>query len=790
MGIEQLISQLGPESLAILTSLLNSPDADKIIQQLLEIAQEFGPQAVDQALQQFAQEQGLSPQGGAPGDPSVQPGGDPLAQGPVTHPGMAQDPLAQGPPSHPGQMDASLASPPGMPPDPSMGGMMPQAPLPMPGGTPAGVPGAPPPGGSVQPGMIAEKPKVKTKKVPKYSPPKVPKVSKPTLDDIIEDARAGREYWQPRDIRIREDYDLYHLTYGSETFGDREATVVGGTIVHRRSQPNTLVNLVTGLATARNDKLKIEIEPRADDEQHKTAAQEAEDFVTYSRECDEDAWLEDKVGEMPLPRKEAGLAALEGGIGWTWDIDADDEEYPFRYMLVPLSQLYDVGHACTRQYTLPVHQARREYEAVKAAYPAGSSYDPNQMVRIIVHIDNYGVWKSIIWETVVGSKRGFGGTRPPSDEYEANRWIMKPKRMNFGFRGFNYVVWGGTPAEILQGQERTNIGYKGYGVLTMLRRTFKLMDVFISAVATGALSAVDPATVVYTDEPDHLKVKKPDRRPNAHNVFGKDDKIEPLVWEISRNADAQNLMNSLISELADVQSPALNGAAGPSGIAQQISTEQASQQTVGPIIDALEKWYGMMHRQRLILALRYSTDDKYNVDDEGESQTYFSKYAKRSYRGDTSGQYGELKPKDIEDSGVRVLVRYHDRNVQEDAALAQMVTQLTGAHLMSQESALRKLGVKNPQREIQAIFADGASMEPTVLKALVETAVYNSGNPELIAAWDKAFYAEMVKGQGPAQAAPPGVGSLASPANQPGMNMQGTSSAVQAPGAQQMGLAQ
>ena len=41
---------------------------------------------------------------------------------------------------------------------------------------------------------------------------------------------------------------------------------------------------------------------------------------------------------------------------------------------------------------------------------------------------------------------------------------------------------------------------------------------------------------------------------------------------------------------------------------------------------------------------------------------------------------------------------------------------------------------------------------------------------------------------GSPQAAQPGVASMPGPANQPGLNQQGTSSAVQAPGAQMMGM--
>lgn len=780
MTLDQLINQLSPEALAFVTQLLQSGD-QQTLDLLVEIASQFGVQEVEAAIQQFMGAQGIAPQG----------------QDPNALPGLPSDAPLPGLPDDTQGGAVPGAPLPGLPPDQPMPGMPPgMDPSMMAGLPPMPGPQAAPPNGSV--GMDAyapPKPKVKKKNVPKYKLPPLKKVAKPTLDQILEDARVGREYWGPRDERIRDDYALYHLEYDNRTFGERTSAVVGGTVIHRRSQPNTLVNLVTSLATARNERLNTELEPRADDEDHVTAAQHAEDFAIYSRECDEERWLETRVAEMPLARKEAGLAALEGGIGWTWYIDPDNETHPIQYELVPISQLYDVGHACTRQYTLPLHRARREWEAIAKAYPRSARWDPNQLVRIIIHIDNDGIYKSVVWEDVGQPNRsiryastagGFAGDTPNGINTDEDRqWIQKPERVNFGFKGFNYMVWGGTPAEMLQGQDKTHIAYKGYGVLTMLRKTFRLMDLFISAVATGALSAIDPALYATTDEPDHLKVQRPDMGQHAWNVYGPNTKIQPLVFEISKNADAMNLMNSLIAELADVQSPALSGQPGVSGIAQQVNTEQASQQVIGPMINALEQWYALMHKQRLILALRYSDDEK-NVDNAGEAQTYFTKYERRSYREPNYGEYGDLKPKDIYLSGVRLKVRYTEKNTQEEMALAQMVQGLTQAHLMSQETALRRMGVKDPQRELQRILSDGAFMEPAVLKALIETAVYNSGNPTLIAAWEKAFAAEAMKGNGPAEAAQPGTPSM--PANQPGLNVQGTSSAVTAPGAQQLGM--
>lgn len=788
MDLGTLVAQLSPEALAFVQMLVDQGD-EETLNLLVQIASEQGIDALESAIQDFiAQTPGMY----APGE---------AASG--LPPDMGMDPALGG--------EAPSPLPPegeAMPPDmmggagplpPEMGGMPPE----MAGMPPPGMGAPPPPGGGdplAQVGPSAqpppEQPKKKKKKVPKYNPPPVRKVERPTLDQILDDAREGREFWRERDERIRKDYDLYHLTYDSAIFGDRDATILGGVVIHKRTQPNTLVNLITSLATAKNDKVQTEMEPRSDGDEYQDAAQDSEDFVLYSRECDEDRWLETQVGEMPLPRKEAGLAALEGGFGWTWHIAAEDEEHPIQYELVPLSQLYDVGHACTRQYTLPLGKARRLHENVRKAYPLeDKTWSATEMVRIIVHMDNDGVYKSIVWEDAAGTSRSrVKGIAGPSldgtlldQDGESLQWIQKPERVNFGFRGYNYLVWGGTPAETMHDSNSVNnlVKFKGYGVLTMLRKTFRLMDLFISAVATGALRSVDPPWVLYSDNSNKGSAKRPDTRPNAFNRYDREDKLEPMALSVSQQPDSMNLMNSLIAELQEIQSPALQGAGGVSGIAQQLSTDQAAQQTVAPIIDAMEKWYSLMHKQRLILALRYSIDGKYNKDDDDNELTLFEKFPKRSYKPATFGSYGELNPKDIQKSGVRVKVRYINRNTQEEMAIAQMVTQLQGAHLMSQETALRRMGVKDPKAEIQRIFTDGAFMEPQVLKAVVETAVYESGNAQLIAAWERAFYADMVKGSQGSQPAQPGVPSM--PA-MPGGPQPSGASAQMAPGAQQAGM--
>jgi hypothetical protein len=172
------------------------------------------------------------------------------------------------------------------------------------------------------------------------------------------------------------------------------------------------------------------------------------------------------------------------------------------------------------------------------------------------------------------------------------------------------------------------------------------------------------------------------------------------------------------------------------------AAETASATTVGPIIDALEKTYQAICRQRGILALRYAKGENSDLN-------YFSQYPYRGYKGGDTGRYGTLKPKDIEASGVNAEVRYKRLSTAEEAALANMVTQLTNAHLMSVETALKKLGVREPEREWLKILKDGAMLEPRVLQGLVGAAIMNSGDNFLIQEWIAAGMLQQTNGGSP-----------------------------------------
>jgi hypothetical protein len=138
--------------------------------------------------------------------------------------------------------------------------------------------------------------------------------------------------------------------------------------------------------------------------------------------------------------------------------------------------------------------------------------------------------------------------------------------------------------------------------------------------------------------------------------------------------------------------------------------------------------------------------------------------------------YCTLKQKDVELAGVDVEVLYKRLSPAEEAAQATMLVQLVNAHLMSTEEALKRRGVREPEREWLKILKDGAMMNPRVLMSLVGTAILESGDEMLINAWEEAGMLEALKGGGGSQPAQPGVASAAGTAspnvpadvNQPG----------------------
>ncbi len=725
--IQELAALLSPQAAELL--LMADEETQAI---LLEVAEIEGVPAVEAALMELAAELV-----GANANAVVPGGGLP--------PGATADP----------------AIAPVMPPPAAM---LPPEAMGLPGGPP---PGAAPPGPAGGPDPLAQAPggtvrpdldyptnvkKLKLPEKPKaWKPKPLPNTrfsnKRPSLDRVLEDARLGRDQWSARDRRIAEDTSMYHLHYDLEI--EEDVDMLDGQIIHRRADPAILIDRVTGLTTASTDRVSIHVPARYDDDDYRESAQKFEDFTRTMRMLDAEAWFE-RGGthgdpQPPLERKEAGLMALEGGFGWLWRVEPEDEEHPFVAEPVPLSELYPLGHATTRQFVMPLHRARAEFKEIDRAYKQDDerkvSYEGLE-IRVICWSDNYGLWHAVAWD-----EEGTQSHGTTTRVYEGQRWIQRPTRVNYGFPYYNYVIWNGTYAGPNQYTKATHNRFVGYGVLTMLRKTYRLMDIMVSAVATGAIRFQNPALFrTVAEGRDMNKVPELDLSPGAENFGRPDEKVQPLVFDVASTQSGASFVNSLAAELNSAIPSVVTGGPGgsQSGFQYMQQNEQAQALWIGPIIDAMQQAYQLQNKQRGILAYRYAKMPKDYKDME-----YFSEYQVQGYSSKKGGSYyTTLKTKDLERSGVATRVRYNKLSLNEEIALAGLVQGLVQSHLMSHEQALIRLGVEDPARELRNIFQYTALMSEDMLKAVSEASVMQGGNALLQHAWNRVFLQNTMGGGG------------------------------------------
>lgn len=685
-----------------------------------------GPPAVVQALMQL----GLVPGAGAPA-PQMAPPPDQMGAPPM--------PMQGGPP--PG-----MAPPmdPGVPPE-------------MAGGAPTQ---APP-----EPQRAPVKIQKKKQGPPKYeNPPLEPnKYAKkaPTIERIYQVARAGETIWAANRLRKKEAVACWKgemTSYQLTASGAMQETYNPARAVHQRLTPFSYVERVTTMVSWNND-TEMDLPPRADDDEHTEAAQKSENWSRTMREMDSKRWR--RRGELgdpqpPLERVEAQGMTLLGGVGWMWEIRPEDKTHPYRCKYIPWTELYPVGNEITRQYTVPLGQLRAECEEAEEYYK-GWDGDDNLKCKVIGWSDNQGYRHALVWD-----QEGSGWDGAPTKDDNGNekeRWIKKPtKVLGLGFPFYNLAIAVSEPG----GNEDELDGRKwvGMGILDRAIPHFRMVNMVGEFAMKGFFRNVDPPTFqTHMPGTDLNKVPTIDLEPGSRNFGFQQDKVETLGANGTGTPDGSTTLSMLSADQADLVPPVMAGQrAGNSGF-QQMQTENAANAvTVGPIMDAMEKMYQDQMAQRLSLALRFAK----NADNK--DLEYFNEYPYKNYRGG-NGSYGSLKATDIERSGVDVEVRYKRLSFAEENAQAQMLVSLVNAHLMSTEEALKRRGVREPEREWLKILKDGALMNPRVLMGLVGKAIMESGDQMLIEEWQNAGMLEALKGGGGSPPAATGVASAAGTAS-------------------------
>lgn len=722
-------------------------------------------------------------------------------QGGGGQPGMgAPPPLdpSAAPPNGP-----PMGAPPGTPmgpmgmPDPGMvpPGAMPPNMLTPPTGSP--LVGPPPP---QQPTVAAKsatrQEKKRRKNAPKFKLRPLPKDrwGKLSREDfarrILRDAAEGRRRWAGRDDRIREDINLYNAQLTVGLLNGKPLDMSRGDVVHISTRAYQFAERLTGLCAATHDKAKYHAPPWADDDETRFAAQALEDWWRYERHCDEEAWFaRGSIGDpqMPLPRYEAALMVLMGGYGFRLWWNPDDPQHPTQYEPIPFNRLYPLSHCVTHQVNMTLGEARAIYSEIDDYYPPQDEEGPsdNQTVRVIAWADSYhtgggrpmgGRWHAILWEQA-GQWSGKWGDK---EEGRKGHWIKEPQRIDYGFCPYQYVIWGGAAYGVTD-QVPDFERYRGMGALTMLRRTFKLMDLLQSAIATGALRMADPPKVQYylpgTRRED---MEGHDTRPGATNYGIVGEQTQPLIFTVAGGPDGQALLGALATELSYFDSPILHGAGNAeSGYDRVQQNSAAGSLHVNPIIDALEQTYELINTLRAELVIRKGLGDDREIDklvfSGGSSVGYDSEEYTAAYAASPEqppeyepsyAQMGVMKwltPKMVELNGTRSEVRFDRLSIQEKQMLWTMLEQAVNGKLLSARDAMEQMGIPNPDRNLFRILAESVVMNPKALDSMIGAAALSGRNELFRRGWLAVTQAEMMGGQQGSPPAPIGTPSAAGP---------------------------
>lgn len=596
----------------------------------------------------------------------------------------------------------------------------------------------------------------------------------PSYATVKRHLTQAKDLWKPRDLRIEEDIRLYQLSRDRTEIptGPNPAKPVNplqGDIIHVSSRPFQLVERVTSYTSATGPrKPTIDCPPWSDDDETINASQAMEDWLSYSRDRDERSWMRRGANgdpRPPLPRVEAGGMTLLGGAGFRVTFDPTDPTDPIACEYIPINRLYPLpGVAMIYAETMTLAEARTHWPEINDYYPPEDEDKdggkpgppPNTTITVGAWTDVYpkgqgGLWHGIFW--VSGDTGGWGD----AVEQQRAKWIKPMTRVDFGFSPYQYVVWGGATYYATDGMSDYN-RFRGMGVLTPLRRTFKLLDLLWSAIATQALKAVDPALVQYyqpgTRKEDMFRYKT---RPGSTNYAIVGEKVEPLIWSISGVPDGQAILRALYEEISDADNPIMTGGGNAqSGVQQSIQAASANYLSVNPIMDALEQYYQLQNELKAELLIRKG----------GEGEIGKLPYPARAADDQFDAVWPTMKtltPEIAKLNGTTSVVTYQRLSLVEQQLLWNMIAQAVQSKMLAARDGMKRMGVANPQRNLLRILQETAVMNPKALEAMTGAAIMGGGNELFQIGWQQVLMGAGQGGQGGSPPAERGVPSAVGP---------------------------
>jgi hypothetical protein len=151
---------------------------------------------------------------------------------------------------------------------------------------------------------------------------------------VVAHAEEGRRYFADLTAALQTWRDIWHMTEGDKTKFDRTQTDdgAGNDVWHTRAQPTTMAKRIIGMTAPSMERLGIQAAPWDDTDECRDAAQRCENFARHALETITRLWdRRATTGDVrgPFDRTLAGLATIEGGLGFRVMPNPGSKQFPW-----------------------------------------------------------------------------------------------------------------------------------------------------------------------------------------------------------------------------------------------------------------------------------------------------------------------------------------------------------------------------------------------------------------------------------------------------------------------------
>jgi hypothetical protein len=504
-------------------------------------------------------------------------------------------------------------------------------------------------------------------------------------------------------------------------------------IAFKSATISNIVNKLTNMASAGDWRHVVPFK----DEKSKVNSQIAENWYSYLRQCEEEAYAIGG-GDASLQWDEFFYLFQFGRVVCRILPDLDDTTHPYNESLLDPSTCFPVfGDSKNGMVRMTRRYESRVIDVIKTY----GTFDPDLEEKIVAklayekgEVGRYYNETGTVWEYWDTWNRGVRFK---------DIWLMRTEH-KLGYVPFVYVTARGEPRGVVTPEteglyvdeygnafsatSREDLVEKGVSVFHHIINTNKMTEVVYTLLLSEVMKAQNPAMITYS-APQMAGTSPPPVRmtPGANNQRVLNAQRVEIVPTSPRPTDTSPVLNKVSADTTEgTINPAMYGSMDGSNIAGFAveSLISAARDTILPYTQAFERYQGLKAKMRAKLYLSHISMSPGGIMSVA-----------------MEGQYGsspsaDVTPEVIKSTGPKVEVEMIGVS---DSALPSMINlsaQAVKEGLWSRRKAMEKLGEKDPAKMLEDIIAERAIEHPEIMENIIIPQVFmKQGQNDLAYMW-------------------------------------------------------